>query len=169
MYEMKNRVAKPRWGVLYTLATLPVGFVGLIEIAIPAGAARQVLEVVVTLACCAAMAIWVRLNRVALYLAGAVTGSPYRIPQTTVPGAMREAQSPHGEVEGGAPLPHGGAWRDGKVREALEESHLAFGMRGEPLRVRHAAPVGEVSDERRDLPRTRARLLRSVLGVREAL
>jgi hypothetical protein len=169
MHGTKNRVVKPSWGVLYTLGTALVGLVGLIEFTIPAGTLRQTLEVAVTLAGFVAMAIWVRLNRVAFDIAGARNGSPYRIPETIEPGVVSEAQSPHGGAEGGAPLPHCAARREREVREATGVSGLVYGMQGQRLRVRPAVRTGEVSDERRDLHRARARVLRAVLGVREAL
>lgn len=105
MYELKKRVVKPRWGTLYTLSALLVGLVGLVEIAIPAGTARQVLEVVATLAGFAAMAIWVRLNRVALDMAGAGQGSPSWMPPSTVPRDVSGTRAPHSEVLG---VPHAG-------------------------------------------------------------
>ena len=69
---------KPRWGWLYTAVSLLVGLLGVIEYAVPPGAARQILEVVATVALFASMALWVKLNRLGLMLASEHHVSPVR-------------------------------------------------------------------------------------------
>ena len=69
MADTEQNLPKPRWGWLYTAVSLLIGLLGVIEHAVPPGAARQILEVAATLALFGAMALWVRLNRLGLMLA----------------------------------------------------------------------------------------------------
>lgn len=61
-----RKTPKPVWGWLYGIVTVMCGLLAVVEVAIPDGPARRVLECVVTLALFGAMAVWVRANRVAL-------------------------------------------------------------------------------------------------------
>jgi hypothetical protein len=63
---MTNKVRKPRWGALYALFALLVGLIGLVEATVAPGAARRTLEMVVTLMLFGLMALWVRVNRLAV-------------------------------------------------------------------------------------------------------
>ena len=60
----------PSWGALYTVVTLMLGTLGIVEALVPAGAWRRTLEVPITLAGYAALQLWIRVNRSALDLAG---------------------------------------------------------------------------------------------------
>ncbi len=61
--------AKPMWWLLYAIVLLLLGLLGLVELAVPEGSPRTVLEIVVVVATFALMLIWVRRNRVAVELA----------------------------------------------------------------------------------------------------
>jgi hypothetical protein len=72
----ENEVPTPRWWALYLLCGLLVGLIGLVQDAVPLGPARRALDVVATLTVFGMMALWVRLNRVALDMAGAPPAVP---------------------------------------------------------------------------------------------
>jgi hypothetical protein len=63
---MTNKVRRPRWRALYALFGLLVGLIGVVEVTVAPGAARRILEMVVTLMLFGVMALWVRVNRVAV-------------------------------------------------------------------------------------------------------
>jgi hypothetical protein len=66
---MKPRInKKPNWGVLYAIALLLVALLALVEVTVPNGGLRSVLEVVVVITMFRLMAQWLRRNRVALEL-----------------------------------------------------------------------------------------------------
>jgi len=66
---MKQRIdEKPTWGALYTIALLLVSLLAVVEVTVPEGALRSVLEVAVVIATFWLMAKWLRRNRVALEL-----------------------------------------------------------------------------------------------------
>lgn len=67
MYATR-KTPKPAWVWLYGIVTVMGGLLGVIEVTIPDGPARRVLECMATLAIFGAMALWVRANRVALAL-----------------------------------------------------------------------------------------------------
>jgi hypothetical protein len=69
MYDVDEKTPRPRWACLYASTTLLIGLLGLVESAVPDGAARRLLELVVTAMIFGAMALWVRLNRLALWRA----------------------------------------------------------------------------------------------------
>jgi hypothetical protein len=71
MYAMTRRgPRKPSWKVLYLLATLLIGAVGLVEVGLPPGPWGRALEFVVCVVGFGAMHLWVRANRCALELLG---------------------------------------------------------------------------------------------------
>jgi hypothetical protein len=70
MERSRSRYPKIRWGWLYGVVTPLVGLLGLVDVAVPQGAARRALEVTVTLCLFGFMALWVRANRVGLVLRG---------------------------------------------------------------------------------------------------
>ena len=57
-----------RWGLLYATALLLIGLCGVIEVFVPIGALRAILQVVAVMTGFGLMALWVRCNRVALEL-----------------------------------------------------------------------------------------------------
>jgi hypothetical protein len=61
---------KPSWGLLYLLAALLMGLLGLVEAVVPAGARRRTLEIVIAVVVFAAMHLWVGANRRALDMLG---------------------------------------------------------------------------------------------------
>jgi hypothetical protein len=61
---------KPSWGLLYLLAALLMGLLGLVEAVVPAGAWRRALEIVISVVVFAAMHLWIRANRRALDMLG---------------------------------------------------------------------------------------------------
>jgi hypothetical protein len=66
---MKQRIhKKPTWGALYAIALLLVSLLAAVEVTVPEGGLRSVLEVVVVIATFWLMAKWLRRNRVALEL-----------------------------------------------------------------------------------------------------
>jgi hypothetical protein len=66
MWDARRRAAKPRWGWLYAMVTPLLAVLGLVEGGMAAWPARQVVELVLTLLIFGAMALWVRVNRVAM-------------------------------------------------------------------------------------------------------
>lgn len=73
MYGTAGRTPqKPSWGRLYVLAMLMLGLLALVETLVPAGAWRRILEIIVTVIGWGAIHLWVRANRRALDLAGAL-------------------------------------------------------------------------------------------------
>lgn len=68
MRPVKSRNRNPRWARLYAVIMVLVALLGLVEVGVPEGPARRVLEVFVTLVMFGVMAIWVRGNRVELML-----------------------------------------------------------------------------------------------------
>jgi len=73
--EMERSSPRPRWGWLYGIVAVVGGLLTVVEVAIPDGLARRVLECIATLAIFGTIAIWVRVNRVGLALD---EGSPTR-------------------------------------------------------------------------------------------
>jgi len=61
--------AKPRWWLLYVIAALLVGVVGLLEISVQGDVVRKVLESLDVVAGFGLIGVWVRLNRRAFDLA----------------------------------------------------------------------------------------------------
>jgi len=59
-------IPRPRWGLLYGLVTLMLAALAAVEIAISPGPAQTVLQFGLALSGFGAMALWVRLNRMAL-------------------------------------------------------------------------------------------------------
>ncbi len=59
---------KPTWWLLYAIAVLLVGLVGLLETSVPDGAARGVLELLAVVTTFWLMAKWLRHNREAIDL-----------------------------------------------------------------------------------------------------
>jgi hypothetical protein len=76
---------KPRWFVLYVLAAVFLGVLGLVETMIAPGAGRKALEVIVCVAGFAAMHRWVRAERRAMDGLGR---RPLGIRETFVEGAL---------------------------------------------------------------------------------
>ena len=64
--EWRDR--RPVWSLLYVIALLQAGLVALIEISVPPGALRTILESVVVVAALGAAMLWRRLNRARLDL-----------------------------------------------------------------------------------------------------
>ena len=88
---------KPAWGWLYGIVTVMCGVLGVVEIAIPDGPARRVLECVVTLALFGAMAVWVRASRVALAVNagdGGAARRPAIVPRRAVWRGPASGQAP---------------------------------------------------------------------------
>jgi hypothetical protein len=84
MWDARRRAAKPRWRLLYFMVTPLLGVLGLAEGGMAAGPARQVVEVVLTLLIFGAMALWVRVNRVAMMAAGERPAPVIRRPLTVL-------------------------------------------------------------------------------------
>jgi hypothetical protein len=63
-----GRGEEPRWGLLYLIAVKLVVLVGVIEIAVPTGPARTILESFVVVVVFGLMFVWVRANRIGLDL-----------------------------------------------------------------------------------------------------
>jgi len=61
--------ARPTWWLLYVIAVLLVGVVGLVEISVQGDVVRKVLDSVDVVAGFGLIAVWVRRNRGALDLA----------------------------------------------------------------------------------------------------
>ena len=96
-----------KWGLLYATALVLIGLCGLVEVFVPRGALRAILQIVVVMTGFGLMAIWVRCNRVALELErtrqhrlvaksvthnGHVAGLPVQMPRTNGPVTLpREA------------------------------------------------------------------------------
>jgi hypothetical protein len=59
---------KPTWWLLYTIGLLLLGLLALVELFVPTGGLRGVLEITVVIATFGLMAQWLRRNRVALEL-----------------------------------------------------------------------------------------------------
>jgi hypothetical protein len=67
MYATTDRTPRaPSWAVLYLLAALLVGGVGLVEVGVAPGAWRRMLELAVCVAGFAAIYAWLRAERCAL-------------------------------------------------------------------------------------------------------
>jgi len=64
-----ERSARPRWWLLYVIAVLLVGLVGLVEISVQGEVVRKVLDSVDVVAGFGLIGVWVRRNRRALDLA----------------------------------------------------------------------------------------------------
>ena len=60
--------SKPAWWQLYASVLLLVGLIGLVEVAVPAGGSRTIIEIAVVCGTFGLMLIWVRHNRVAMEL-----------------------------------------------------------------------------------------------------
>jgi len=67
-HEAPQASPTPRWGWLYAIVIVMGGVLTVTETTIPDGLARRLLEAILTLAMFAAMAVWVRVNRVGLTL-----------------------------------------------------------------------------------------------------
>ena len=65
-HEWRN--SKPMWSWLYVIGLVHAGLVGLIEAAVPPGAARTILLSIVVIAAFGMMMVWRRLNRTRLDL-----------------------------------------------------------------------------------------------------
>jgi hypothetical protein len=61
---------KPAWWLQYAIGLLMLGLLALVEMSVPAGGLRGVLQIAVAIAMFRLMAIWVRHNRVAIDLEG---------------------------------------------------------------------------------------------------
>jgi protein-S-isoprenylcysteine O-methyltransferase Ste14 len=59
----------PRWRWLYTVIGVLAALLGLVEVGVPEGAPRRILQTLVVLAIVVVMALWVRANRAALNVA----------------------------------------------------------------------------------------------------
>jgi len=59
----RTRRTEPAWWTLYTIALCLVSGIGLLEVYIPAGAARTALECAVVIAAFGLMLFWCRCNR----------------------------------------------------------------------------------------------------------
>ena len=57
------RDTKPAWSLLYVIVLLQAGLVALIEVSVPPGALRTMLESAVVVAAFGLMLMWRRLNR----------------------------------------------------------------------------------------------------------
>ena len=57
------RNTKPAWSLLYVIVLFQAGLVALIEVAVPPGALRTILESAVVIAAFGLMLLWRRLNR----------------------------------------------------------------------------------------------------------
>jgi hypothetical protein len=64
-----GRNDKPAWWLLYVVGLLLVGGLTLVEVSVPAGGARTVLECFVVVSAFGLMSLWRRRNRAALDLA----------------------------------------------------------------------------------------------------
>jgi len=64
-----GRNARPTWWLLYVIAVLLVGVVGLVEISVQGHVVRKVLDSVDVVAGFGLIAVWMRRNRGALDLA----------------------------------------------------------------------------------------------------
>jgi hypothetical protein len=84
MCDARKRAAKPRWRWLYVVVTPLLGVLGLVESGMAGGPARQVAELVLTLLIFGAMALWVRVNRVAVMAAAERPGPVIRRPPTVL-------------------------------------------------------------------------------------
>jgi hypothetical protein len=89
-----NGIAKPKWGALYALFAIGVGLIGLLEAVVTPGPARQTLQITVALAMFGALAVWARVNRVALDRAAAQKPVSARLAPYVVPGAPRPPAPP---------------------------------------------------------------------------
>ena len=76
MDELGNRRPKVRWSWLYAIVAVMIGLLTAVEAAVPDGALRRTLEYVVTLLMFVGMAMWVRVNRVAIAIAEGDGGVP---------------------------------------------------------------------------------------------
>src|SRR5262245_22699146 len=65
----ERRNPKACWGSLYLVVATRSGLLAVVDVAVPDGLARRMLEFAVVLAMLATMALWVRANRLALVLA----------------------------------------------------------------------------------------------------
>src|SRR4030095_7246395 len=59
----------PRWGWLYTVIGVLIALLGLVEVSVPEGAPRRVIQTFVVLAIFLVMTMWVRGNRATLNMA----------------------------------------------------------------------------------------------------
>ena len=85
MYDARRRARKPRWFSLYVIATSLLGVLGLVETGMAPGLARQVVDVTVTIMLFGAMALWVRVNRVAMMATDQPTTSAIPTPPPAIP------------------------------------------------------------------------------------
>jgi len=76
MDEHENRRPTVAWPWLYAIAAAMIGLLAAVEAAVPDGALRRTLEGVVTLLMFVGMAMWVRVNRVAIAIAEGDGGVP---------------------------------------------------------------------------------------------
>ena len=115
--EWRDR--RPKWLLLYASGLLLVGLLALVEIFVPAGGLRGVLQVAVVMTGFGLMALWVRRNRVAMEL--------------------EESRQRRGTVWYGRPLP-------ARVESAEHNGHqLAWPLRSKsPRAIGAAAPTREV-------------------------
>jgi hypothetical protein len=68
MVRREWRDQRPRWWLLYATGLLMVGLLAVVEIFVPAGGLRAVLEIAGVMTGFGLMACWVRSNRVAMEL-----------------------------------------------------------------------------------------------------
>jgi len=68
MRGVGSRNVKPRWPWLYAALTALIALLGVVEVGVPEGPVRRVLEILVTLGIFGVMALWVARNRVRLVL-----------------------------------------------------------------------------------------------------
>ena len=62
------RNTRPRWWLLYAIATLLVAVVGLVELSVDGQRLREILEALAVVAGFGLIGIWLRGNRIALVL-----------------------------------------------------------------------------------------------------
>jgi len=91
---------KPRWWLLYGLGVLLVALIGAIEVGVPPGALRTILESAAVALGFGLMLVWRRHNRVALELATPAPGSkrPQRLECGRAPGATLGPWAPTGQT-----------------------------------------------------------------------
>jgi len=93
MDELGNRKPKVAWPWLYAIVAVMIGLLAAVETAVPDGALRRTLECVVTLLMFVGMAMWVRVNRVAIAIAEGGGGVPRRSPAIASSRTPRRARA----------------------------------------------------------------------------